>query len=892
MSKFLSKTHGQIVSSSLTALTILMTLAGVLGSLAYSPTTVSADHAIYCDYGALRDSTKQNLVIGINATCDDPHAEYGPLENSPVIPNNSSLHPTAEDLSEGTASPAPASTSEESNGGDDEEIGEPSCESEGGEFSFGLCPLLRWTSGTVEILLDQVKDQVEINPAYYNAPAGDPNPLREVWSTLRNIAYILLIPILLVLVIGTALGFSFLDAYTVKRAMPRLLFAIVFMALSYDIGVIVIEVSNGLARGIGGMLTASVGGGDNLTLVGLFSPPTVGSGGAVGVADNLIGGAGVIVGGVVAIGALSLGVLGSFLLGAAMALIVIFFLLLMRQLVVIVLLVVLPLAILSWVFPGNDKLWKLVWGTFTKLALAGVVINAVMISGFIVAYIINGATSGASDGALDSVFIIVSKLGVIIAGLAGIPWAIKASFGAASALVGAVNDRSKGLMDRNKNWRDGKRKQVWEDTKKGERFNNTPFIGGTNSMRKLSRGIGYGVNVKQGVKNLGADPREWKSAFKSNMSNYTDTASDGAATELAKESPDFARIMGNGDFMQAAEHRNREDIIKSLVDQGYTDDEQNERTAQHILNAQQTTTVEAFNKARLAARVADGTSYNNTETGEFEVEEFLKDINTVYGSDRNGAANAIGEGKAAMARAGQLGGMASFGTMLEEADNMYRARGGANYAKVSKNAREKVMASARTLLPPSQAVTMQKPSSAVALAESYSLHVEQAVAERNNTRTALADTSLTPEARNNLLGQLASQEAEVDARMAQTKSVLDAMTHQASPDVANAFASKLMSTKLQGENVTVSAPVVDSNGQVEYYMDDNNVRQMKVTQKVIENASVRDAVEHREQQASSAANKGTTTGQAWRERRTTHGGALDPETIRRMNEGLGGDEDK
>ena len=55
-----------------------------------------------------------------------------------------------------------------------------------------------------------------------DVPAQSRDTLKAVWVRLRDIAYIILVPIMLVMVIGTALNIGPFDAYTVKKALPRM----------------------------------------------------------------------------------------------------------------------------------------------------------------------------------------------------------------------------------------------------------------------------------------------------------------------------------------------------------------------------------------------------------------------------------------------------------------------------------------------------------------------------------------------------------------------------------------------------------------------------------------------------------------------------------------------
>lgn len=244
--------------------------------------------------------------------------------------------------------------------------GTRSCESEGGDLSFIVCPLLRITNSAFTTLDGYIIRSLEVDTGITVDGTGDgtgffsdDSNIRAAWANVRNIAYFMLVPIMLVMVIGTALNFDFISAYTVKRAMPRLVVAVLFMALSFDGLALLVDISNGFGRGTAGLLAAPFGGLDNLTLQKIFNPG--------------LGADAVFVGGVLAaitipqIGAGALSILASFLFVAIIILLAIFLLLMLRQIAIVFLIIVAPLAILSWIFPGNDGLWKLWWGTFWKL---------------------------------------------------------------------------------------------------------------------------------------------------------------------------------------------------------------------------------------------------------------------------------------------------------------------------------------------------------------------------------------------------------------------------------------------------------------------------------------------------------------------------------------------
>lgn len=102
---------------------------------------------------------------------------------------------------------------------------------------------------------------------------------------------------------------------------------------------------------MGGLIAAPFGGANNLQLTDIFKP---------GAGEDAGAFAGGIAGSVAAfgLGLVSWGILGSYLATAAVALLIIFVILTIRELLIIFLLIMAPLAIIAWIFPGNDKMWE------------------------------------------------------------------------------------------------------------------------------------------------------------------------------------------------------------------------------------------------------------------------------------------------------------------------------------------------------------------------------------------------------------------------------------------------------------------------------------------------------------------------------------------------------
>src|SRR5690606_1638413 len=124
-----------------------------------------------------------------------------------------------------------------------------------------------------------------------------------------------------------------------------------------------------------------------------------------------------------------------------------------------------PLAILSWIFPGNDGLWKLWWNTFSKLLMMFPLIMIILGAGRIAAHLIDISGGGTGQSIVNPLL----KLTAYVLPYMFIPLAFKFAGGVFANLAGMVNDREKGIFDRIKKNR-------------GERIGEYARRGGRNSL--------------------------------------------------------------------------------------------------------------------------------------------------------------------------------------------------------------------------------------------------------------------------------------------------------------------------------------------------------------------------------------------------------------------------
>ncbi len=306
-------------------------------------------------------------------------------------------------------------------------IDDDSCESESGVLGWIICPILDLFDKGIEALDNQVESLLETKTEPFETGGG----LHQAWATVRNLAYLILVPIMLVMVIGTALGFDFISAYTVKRALPRLVIAAIFISLSWEITTFLIEVTNAVGKGVLGIMTTPFEDTIPTSLADVFNDSGIALGfGAIlgfAAAVKIFGGA-------------LVGILMLYAAGAFLGLLVGFFLLALRQLLIIVLVMLSGLAILSWIFPGNDKLWKLWWNSFSKLLFVFPIIMVLIGAGRIFA----GLSSQYQKGALGVLLAVTAYIAPYFL----IPATFKLAGGMFATITGMAQDRERGLFDR------------------------------------------------------------------------------------------------------------------------------------------------------------------------------------------------------------------------------------------------------------------------------------------------------------------------------------------------------------------------------------------------------------------------------------------------------------
>ncbi len=241
---------------------------------------------------------------------------------------------------------------------------------------------------------------------------------KQAWASFRNIALGLMVIAGLVIVTSQALGLELLDAYTIRKALPRLLIAAIGITLSWPLMQFAVTLSNDLGFGIKDLIEAP------------FPKAAL----HVNFGDSFLAAAGA------GLGLYTMGPLGVFFLALSgiLAVFIAILVLILRQVLIIMLLILAPVAIVAYILPNTQRVFKLWWESFSKALLMFPLIIALIASG----HVFSSIASSRSNDFIDQIIAFVAYFAPYFL----IAATFKLAGGALSALGGAINNRSSGLF--------------------------------------------------------------------------------------------------------------------------------------------------------------------------------------------------------------------------------------------------------------------------------------------------------------------------------------------------------------------------------------------------------------------------------------------------------------
>lgn len=301
-----------------------------------------------------------------------------------------------------------------------------------------ICPIAVFMADSMDNLFKLVAGFFEVQPV----TVGDTHTSLYVgWNVMRSVANVAFIIVFLIIIYSqlTSAGIS---NYGLKKLLPRLIIGAVLVNVSYFICSIAVDISNILGFSIQDIfvqirkdtfnITDDTWSADTTT----WSTVTafVLSGGALGVI-------GVAVAGNLA-GALPL--LLPILVGVALTCLVVLIILAARQAIIVILIVIAPIAFVAYLLPNTEK-WFTKWRELFMTMLIFFPAFSLIFGG-------SQLAGGLIIQSASSVIMIIFGLAVQIAPLVITPIILRLSGGLLGKIAGLVNNPSKGILDRSKNW--------------------------------------------------------------------------------------------------------------------------------------------------------------------------------------------------------------------------------------------------------------------------------------------------------------------------------------------------------------------------------------------------------------------------------------------------------
>ncbi len=216
-----------------------------------------------------------------------------------------------------------------------------------GALDFILCPITELLTEVNEAILGFITKGLVVQTGGF---ADDSGQLRQLFDKILLLSNGLFALIFIVIVFGNTLSLG-IDAYTIKKALPRLVIAVVLAQFSYFVAGSIIEIGNVLSQGI----------------LALFSNQTL----QVELLGSTVNG----------VASILLEI--TFLLIAFVAVLVGIFVLAIRQIIIVGLMITGPLAFAAWVLPNTDKAFKFWISNLVKLSMMGPIIVGMLAGSFV-----------------------------------------------------------------------------------------------------------------------------------------------------------------------------------------------------------------------------------------------------------------------------------------------------------------------------------------------------------------------------------------------------------------------------------------------------------------------------------------------------------------------------
>lgn len=497
-----------------------------------------------------------------------------------------------------------------------------SCNTTLNPLTWALCPAVDIALGFIEKLDEWITDSLVFNrDSFFNTQSSNPEHAKSAkayktaWNSFRFIALGLVVVVGLVIVISHMLGFEILDAYSLRKTLPRFIIAIIAINISWPIMDVLIGFINALGVGIRNIIF--------MPFENVGQPYT---NWAEFFGWIVIGGLGKM-----AVN-LGLGGLLSLAFTGFLAILIAFVVIVIRDIGLQILIILAPVAFVAYILPNTQKVWSLWSKTLLTLLLMLPIMMATISAGHAFS-----SVASVSDNLLYQFISLIAYFAPYFM----MAFMFRLAGGVVAQIGGIVNDSSRGLFDRQRKYRGEQIQKNKEAERSGNRFRGNSWAARRYNAATERR---HAIATDGGL-----NPLKWGERSRNAISRNTlDEAREGL------EKNEFMKhISANDDYLQAAlksggnEARAR-DYLRNIKDgagrQIYDDRSINEAVGAMRM-ARRSMSNESFETAAAMALPATGTAFKRRQDangnwigGAGEMHDL---INEVAGDDRNRAATML-----------------------------------------------------------------------------------------------------------------------------------------------------------------------------------------------------------------------------------------------------------
>ena len=264
------------------------------------------------------------------------------------------------------------------------------CFRNAGSMGWVICPTIFGLRSFGESIYKFVEPILQVNDSIVSQLGKQDSSIFKAWNTFRNFANVVFAMFFLIVIFSQLTGYG-IDNYGIKKALPKLMVAVILVNLSFIICAIAVDISNIVGSSIKSLFENL--GGDQL------------GGNAVGANSRIIEkilNFLLLAGSTVGAGAAAFALSGwailipilLFFLTTAISILFAFIVLGMRQALIIVLIVSAPIAIVLSGFPNTKTIYNKWFGLFKGVLMVYPIIGLLVGAGYFTATVIYGDNNG------------------------------------------------------------------------------------------------------------------------------------------------------------------------------------------------------------------------------------------------------------------------------------------------------------------------------------------------------------------------------------------------------------------------------------------------------------------------------------------------------------------